>query len=603
MRRITFLLAIVYIVFSDFKSYSQIDSIGSGGAISFNGTNDYIDFGDVYSDLKLPFTISAWVYLDPSNNQPGPVFTNRNCDPIYTGFRLIVNNNVISMDYGDGVGGNNPAFRRGKNANVSLLTGNWNHVTAVVKSGSDIDLYLNGINVGGEYTGGSTLTMDSSKPGFASTGYFISNGTIYRFKGKIDEIRLWNRALSVSEIRNTMCVTLKGNEVGLIGYWDFNETNGLTVFDRSQNHYNGTFVSNPTRLRSGAAIGDASVNLYSSNLIDKTISLQMGDESITVNNMSGGCQGVQIYGVESSPSQTAGLGTSAASGPYFGVFIAQQNLSNTFDLQVNDENISVCSWFARYDNSAATWNSRNIPIVDQPQRIEVIQALTSADPTFDLGGDVSLCDSNQYEISTGLDDKQYSFLWSTLNTTSSIQVTTSGKYTVTVSAPCFVAKDSINVQFLDPPSPFELGEDIRTCEFTGTNFILPNEPSYTFEWQDGSTNNTYEAKGFGTYWAVISNACGAVSDTIEISKPPQITTTIPNIITANGDGKNDVLVLEDELQGLVSLEVYNRWGEKVFESPTYQNNWNGDELSTGIYFIVLRGPCISPQKSEVHLVK
>lgn len=602
MRRIKFLLAIVCIVFSDVKSYSQIDSIGSGGAISFNGINDYIDFGDVYSDLKLPFTVSAWVYLDPTNNQPGPVFTNRNCDPVYTGFRLIVNNNVISMDYGDGLGGNNPAFRRGKNANVGLLTGNWNHVTAVVKSGSDIELYLNGINVGGEYTGGSSLTMDSSKPGFASTGYFISNGTIYRFKGKIDEIRLWNRALSVSEIRNTMCVTLKGNETGLIGYWTFNETNGITVFDRSPNHHNGTFVGSPTRLRSGAAIGDISVNLYSPNLTGSTISLEMADESVIVNNMSGSCQGVQVYSVGSSPSQTAGLGTNATSGPYFGVFIAQQNPSSTFDVRA-DENKPVCAWFARSDNSSTTWNSRNVPIVSQAQRIEVIQTLTSSPSEFELGDDVSVCDNGQYEIATGLDDQQYSFLWNTSSTTSSIQVTSSGIYTVTVSGPCFVAKDSINVQFLDTPSPFELGDDIHACEFTRTNFVLPNDPSYTFEWQDGSTNNTYEANDFGIYWAVIKNACGASSDTIEISRSQQINTIIPNVVTANADGKNDVLIVQDELVGSVSIEVYNRWGEQVFESASYQNNWDGEGLSTGTYFLILRGPCINPLKSEVHLIR
>src|SRR5688500_16794007 len=188
--------------------YAQSDPVGSGRALSFDGIDDYIDFGDVYKDLKLPFTISGWIYLDPSNNQPAPIFSNRNCDPVYTGFRLIVNSGVISLEYGDGLGGNSPAFRRGKQANVSMLTGSWNHITAVVKNVSDIDLYLNGINVGGTFTGTSNLTMDSSKPGFGTSAYFISNGVVYRFKGMIDDIRLWNRALSEVEVRNTMCVNL-----------------------------------------------------------------------------------------------------------------------------------------------------------------------------------------------------------------------------------------------------------------------------------------------------------------------------------------------------------------------------------------------------------
>src|SRR5688500_18066288 len=140
MRLVRFIPVLLFVFVQSL--HGQTDSVGPGGAIKFDGLDDYINFGDVYSDLQLPFTISGWVYLDPSNNSPAPIFSNRNCDPIYTGFRLIVNNNVISMDYGDGFGGNSPAFRRGKNANVNLLNGNWNHITAVVKGVSDMELYL-----------------------------------------------------------------------------------------------------------------------------------------------------------------------------------------------------------------------------------------------------------------------------------------------------------------------------------------------------------------------------------------------------------------------------------------------------------------------------
>jgi hypothetical protein len=310
--------------------YAQTDHVGSGRAISFDGIDDYIDFGDVYEDLELPFTISAWVYLDPANSTAAPIFTNRNCDPIYTGFRLLVNNSLISMDYGDGDGGNSPAFRRGKNANTTLLTGNWNHITAVVRDISDMELYLNGVNVGGEYMGGSTKRMDSSKPGFASTAYFISNGVKYRFKGQIDDIRLWNRALTPEEIRRTMCIKLAGNEPGLIGYWDFNEINGSIVFDRSPNHFDGKFIGGPTRTRSGAPIGDVSTYLYSSNnWTNKSMKLDLGNQHIEVTGVGAPVQGVHIYGINSQPSDQSGLPALSGSG-YFGVFMAHQETSSTF---------------------------------------------------------------------------------------------------------------------------------------------------------------------------------------------------------------------------------------------------------------------------------
>jgi len=65
----------------------------------------------------------------------------------------------------------------------------------------------------------------------------------------------------------------------------------------------------------------------------------------------------------------------------------------------------------------------------------------------------------------------------------------------------------------------------------------------------------------------------------------------PNVITpVLRDGKNDAFVVmygaqPTSQQGIVtSLMVYNRWGEIVFQSADYQNNWAGEGLAAGIYF-------------------
>ena len=56
--------------------------------------------------------------------------------------------------------------------------------------------------------------------------------------------------------------------------------------------------------------------------------------------------------------------------------------------------------------------------------------------------------------------------------------------------------------------------------------------------------------------------------------------TIPNIFTPNGDGKNDVF----EIKGLEAytgsqLFIYNRWGNEVYKSDNYLNNWDGSSLA------------------------
>jgi len=60
---------------------------------------------------------------------------------------------------------------------------------------------------------------------------------------------------------------------------------------------------------------------------------------------------------------------------------------------------------------------------------------------------------------------------------------------------------------------------------------------------------------------------------------------IPNVVTPNGDGVNDVFIIENlEYYINGSMKVFNRWGQLVYESLTYKNDWNPTELEGGTYF-------------------
>ena len=49
-----------------------------------------------------------------------------------------------------------------------------------------------------------------------------------------------------------------------------------------------------------------------------------------------------------------------------------------------------------------------------------------------------------------------------------------------------------------------------------------------------------------------------------------------NIITPNGDGKNDTFHIDNiEHYPNALLKIFNRWGKKIFETREYQNNWGG----------------------------
>ena len=101
----------------------------------------------------------------------------------------------------------------------------------------------------------------------------------------------------------------------------------------------------------------------------------------------------------------------------------------------------------------------------------------------------------------------------------------------------------------------------------------------------------------------VKNSCGQESDTVRFSKKNYSFEKLPNVITPNGDSKNDYFVIDNEIAGSVSLQVISRWGSEVYFSSVYQNKWNGEDLSSGVYYVVLEGPCIERTKSMVTIIR
>ena len=81
-------------------------------------------------------------------------------------------------------------------------------------------------------------------------------------------------------------------------------------------------------------------------------------------------------------------------------------------------------------------------------------------------------------------------------------------------------------------------------------------------------------------------------DTLNNPIPILLKSDIPDIITPNGDGKNDIWVINNfiGIRGFSDNEILilDRWGNQVFYTKGYQNNWDGKGLATGTYFYVLR---------------
>lgn len=577
---------------------AQTDNVGSGRAIEFDGNNDYIDLGNIYDNLSLPITVSAWVNIDPSKSSSNPIFTSQDNAEIYNGFWFFVSTSNILMEIGDGTGSNNPAFRRGKVVNINIPSGQWHHICGVMRSPTDIDIYVNGINVGGEDSGDSNLPMNSNFPNdVAQIGHHLSNGIHYWFGGMLDDVRVYNTALTQTQVRETMCKKLAGNETGLIGYWDFNETSGNFITDKSSNGFHGELKNSPLRKFSGAPIGDESVFLYPGNWSSAELVMNENSNQVTVSDVSANAAGAHIYTIRSMPSQLTGIDVNSATPPYFGVFIADRLSGRTFDMEYSQ----ACELVFRKDNSESTWTSGVLENIIN--RIEFIKSGGAEDININLGPDEELCPFTTHVLKPVNNPAGYTFLWQDGSTGPTFSASTYGTYWVNVKKGCSFDRDTITFTRLASEFSIDLGEDQVVCPLEPSVLQPLNNPAgHSFVWNNNSNQSTLLVTDYGKYWVTVENECGVASDTIRFNRPEYTEIKIPNVITPNNDNFNEFFEIENALLGS-TIEVFNRWGKKVYRADNYQNRWNADGLPAGIYFYFIRHDCIEEKKGWLSVIR
>ncbi len=203
-----------------------------GRALSFDGVNDYVDLGTPATfPTAPPLTISAWVKF----NTVGAAANNRHLVCGNTNqwcFYHKQANNKMTL-------GKNGLDEVVSNTAISDTT-TWHHV-AVSYNGSNATFYLDGASDGSPaYTTSFSATQMTIGVTAGLTGYL---------PGSLDDVRIYNRALSASEItrlyHSAGKVTQKNpNKTGLVGWWtlDSNDINGTTAVDKSGNGNNGTLT-------------------------------------------------------------------------------------------------------------------------------------------------------------------------------------------------------------------------------------------------------------------------------------------------------------------------------------------------------------------------
>jgi gliding motility-associated-like protein len=141
-----------------------------------------------------------------------------------------------------------------------------------------------------------------------------------------------------------------------------------------------------------------------------------------------------------------------------------------------------------------------------------------------------------------------------------------------------VSKDTLVIKTVYPLPVVALGDDLVICKDSpkvfdaGSGYV-----SYT--WQDGSGSSTYSATQPGVYWVLVtdSNHCSG-ADTAMVTGVQYCKKGIyfPNAFTP-GSGSNASWrpVVIDGVPGGYRLQIFNRFGQKLFESTNPQSGWDG----------------------------
>jgi len=213
----------------------------SGSALQFDGVDDYVNLGiDPNLQPALSVTISAWVKLENLGQDQYILDLDKELG-WHSGIWLFVRDeNNLTIGYGDG-GSSSPLSRRAKIGTSALDAGIWYHIAAVLRGPTDLTLYINGEDDGGGYSGsGGNLTY-RNKESFIGT---LSTSRHF-LDGAIDDMCLYNRALSAQEIQMAMLTGPAADEPNLLAYWNFDEGSGQVAYDTSGNANDGQLGSSP----------------------------------------------------------------------------------------------------------------------------------------------------------------------------------------------------------------------------------------------------------------------------------------------------------------------------------------------------------------------
>lgn len=230
-------------------------------------------------------------------------------------------------------------------------------------------------------------------------------------------------------------------------------------------------------------------------------------------------------------------------------------------------------------------------------RVDSVDQVIRVNPaTFQISPDTTICPDVSVQLRASGATK---YLWSPADGLSSTTIasplaqpkqTTTYTVDMTNEFGC-TARRTVTVSTdasFRPDFSVQVGEDCNQASRITFANNTKNADRYVWQLGNGDTTSTalpenYRYNQSGQYTITLTayrNGCSlSATKTITVEN----LNNVPNVITPNNDGKNDVF--NTGLSGS-QLLIFNRWGRRVFEAAPYANNW-GTGVGNGVYYYLL----------------
>ncbi len=169
------------------------------------------------------------------------------------------------------------------------------------------------------------------------------------------------------------------------------------------------------------------------------------------------------------------------------------------------------------------------------------------------------------------------------------RIENSGNYNIKVTD-ALGCEDSIVVNAEVIPLPTAGFPEVNDTIWYENSYLLQATQGYdNYQWSTGDTTYYITVSKEGEYTVLLQTSEGCSANDTVMMMNALVPVNVPNAFTPNGDGLNDVFrpVVDEELVRRFHMSIYNRWGQRIFETNNVAKGWDGKNAMADVYVWVI----------------